>query len=78
MRPDRGARGLRVGRSESDSSRPLPRVVILEADEQAHVEIVDLPNGVATGSRFDHSGTTWCVTGTRTHERVLIARPDRT
>jgi hypothetical protein len=52
--------------------------VILEADERTHVEVVDLPNGVAPGSRFDHSGTTWCVTGTRTHERVLIARPDRT
>jgi hypothetical protein len=78
MRPDRGAGDPRVGRSESDSSRPLPRVVILEADERAHVEVVDLPNGVAPGSRFDHSGTTWCVTGTRTHERVLIARPDRT
>lgn len=78
MRPERGAGGSRVGRSDKGSLRRLPRVVILEADERAHVEVVDLPNGVAPGSRFDHSGTTWCVTGTRTHERVLIARPDRT
>jgi hypothetical protein len=52
--------------------------VILEAEEQAHVEILDLPTSASTGTVFDHSGTTWRVTGTRTNHRVFIARPNQT
>jgi len=50
-------------------------VVIFEDVSSTHVEVLDLPHTVAPGTCFDHSGTTWCVTGTRTRQRVFIARP---
>lgn len=75
MRPGRN-RGVPGGRaSEADGGDRQPRVVIFEDVSSTHVEVLDLPHTVAPGTCFDHSGTTWCVTGTRTRQRVFIARP---
>ena len=53
-------------------------MVIFEAGSSTQVEVLELPGSVAPGARFSHSGTTWRITGTRTRERVFIARPDST
>jgi hypothetical protein len=50
-------------------------VVIFEDLGSTHVEVLELPPSVAPGACFDHCGTTWRVTGTRTSRRVFIARP---
>lgn len=52
------------------------RVVILDAGRDARVEILPMPDGATLGTRFSHAGTSWTVTGLRTHARVLIAEPN--
>ncbi len=75
MRPGRD-HGIPGGRaSEANGSGRQPRVVIFEDLSSTHVEVLDLPQTVAPGTCFDHCGTTWRVTGTRTRQRVFIARP---
>lgn len=75
MRPGRD-RGAPRGRgSEANGGDRLPRVVIFEAAGSTHVEVLELPPSVAPGGCFDHCGTTWQVTGTRTRQRVFIVRP---
>ena len=49
-----------------------PRVVILEAEDGPSVEILDLPRAAGIGASFCHRGTSWTVTDSRTHDRVLI------
>jgi len=75
MRPGRD-RGRSEGRaSEANGGDRQPRVVIFEDVTSTHVEVLNLPHTVAPGACFDHCGTTWRVTGTRTSRRVFIARP---
>lgn len=64
--PGRTAAGLHQGR---------PRVVIFDGDGDPRVEILELPESATLGAHFCHCGTEWQVMGTRTGDRVLIARP---
>lgn len=52
-----------------------PRVVIFDGEGEPRVEILELPESATLGAHFCHCGTTWQVMGTRTGDRVLIARP---
>jgi hypothetical protein len=55
--------------------RRRPRVVILDAGDQASVAVLELPEQLDVGGRFCHSGTWWRVTGQRPGSGVLIAVP---
>jgi hypothetical protein len=50
-------------------------VVILDDEEEPTVEVLELPDNASLGALFCHRGTRWKVMGTRTGDRVLIARP---
>ncbi len=52
-----------------------PRVVILEAEGDAGVEILELEEDVEVGVSFRHRGRLWTVTGERRGSRVLYATP---
>jgi hypothetical protein len=51
---------------------------MFEDRSSTRIEVLELPASVAPGGSFQHGGTTWRVTGTRTRQRVLIARPELT
>jgi len=59
-----------------EQPRSRGRVVILDPEREPRVEILPLPESATLGTRFSHAGTSWRVTGLRTHERVLIAEPN--
>jgi len=69
----------RQWRSEGDEAEiaalSSPRVVILDDEDEPKVEILELPDDASLGALFCHRGTRWQVMGTRTGDRVLIARP---
>lgn len=65
----------RQRQSSSVSWECRPRVVILNADEMAQIEVLELPDGTDVGARFSHGGTTWRITGLRASSRVFIAEP---
>jgi len=50
-----------------------PRVIVLDSGDSATVEVLEVPETATLGYRFCHRGRSWCVTGRRTAERVLIA-----
>ncbi len=52
-----------------------PRVVIFEGQAPPRIEVVDLPGKTSIGTRICHRGTSWLVTGLRTHDRVIICSP---
>lgn len=52
-----------------------PRVVVLDSGETATVAVLELPASATVGYVFCHCGRSWCVTGRRTADRVLIATP---
>lgn len=68
-------RSSRSGPGSDHYSPERPRVVILEAEGEPRVEVLNLPDASSLGDCFCHSGTRWKVTATRTGDRVLIARP---
>ena len=75
MADSRGGRP-EVGGTEATGPGTFdPRVVIFEAEGRPHVEIVELPRVTTIGTRICHRGTSWRVTGFRTHRRVVICRP---
>lgn len=69
------SRARSATRPSEDTALKHPRVVILEDGEKPRVEVLDLPEDADLGALFCHSGTDWRVTGLRTGNRVLIARP---
>ena len=76
--PDHAAPGSpSADESASRSWQEQPRVVILDDDGEARVEVLELPERSRPGDVFCHCGTRWQVTATRTGDRVLIARPLR-
>jgi len=62
--------------AERRGRRRGPRVVIFDAPDSVRVAVVDLPEGAAVGDRICHDGRDWCITGSRTGTRVLIAEPE--
>ncbi len=55
-----------------------PRVVILDAEYEPDVEVVELSEGIGIGANFQYRGTVWTVTGERPGSRVLYAAPSLT
>lgn len=51
-----------------------PRVVILESETGARIEVLELGDDLSVGASFRHRGMTWTVTGERRASRVLYAR----
>lgn len=68
--PSRSANGTAAG-----AHHGRPRVVIFDGDGEPRVEILELPESATLGAHFCHCGTEWQIEGTRTGDRVLIARP---
>ena len=75
MSGSRGGQKDLNGRSSTSSVTAGPRVVIFEGQEPPVVEVVELPGRTSIGTRICHRGTSWLVTGLRTHNRVVICSP---
>ncbi len=75
MNPERGSMLPPRASAGAGRSRSRPRVVILDDGDTVQVEVLQLPESTSLGADFSHSGTSWRVTGVRTGDRVLIARP---
>lgn len=63
------------GETATGKHHGRPRVVIFECDGEPRVEILELPESATLGAHFCHCGTRWQIMGTRTRDRVFIARP---
>jgi hypothetical protein len=50
-------------------------VVIADAGDTAAVIVIRTDELLEIGSRFQHDGATWRITGRRPHSRALIASP---
>jgi hypothetical protein len=48
--------------------------VILEAEPEIVIEVVELPDPVDIGTEFCHQGGRWRVTARRPRTRVLLAK----
>jgi hypothetical protein len=69
------ARGGQAGIGDVGRTSPSdPRVVVFECGGHPRVEVVELPRVTTIGTRIRHRGTSWLVTGLRTHERVVFCR----
>jgi hypothetical protein len=63
------------GTGECARDRWRAQVVILAAENEARVEVLELPPGVTVGSDFHHLETEWRIIARRRGSGVLIAEP---
>jgi hypothetical protein len=74
----REQRRVVTGGSGDEPMTVRPRVVILEAELEPGVEVVELSEGIRIGASFFYRGTVWTVTGERPGSHVLYAAPSLT
>ena len=62
-------------RGEGAETAAVPRVAVFDGPTGSVVQVIRVEPSAGVGDRIRHLGRTWRISGTRTHERVLICQP---